>query len=191
MLSLRDQGRIAPGQNVLVNGASGGVGTFAVQIARAAGAKVAGVCGARNVDLVRSIGADEVIDYGTEDFTRRGQRYDLLLAIAGSLSVPACRRALTPGGTLVLIGGPAGRWLQPAGQMFAALAMGPLVPQRMALADAVAYPRKKDALVALTELIEDGQVTPVIDRRYPFAEIPAAVRYQEEGHAAGKVVVAV
>jgi NADPH:quinone reductase-like Zn-dependent oxidoreductase len=191
MLSLRDQGRIAPGQNVLVNGASGGVGTFAVQIARAAGAKVAGVCGARNLDLVRSIGADEVIDYGTEDFTRRGQRYDLLLAIAGRLSVPACRRALTPDGTLVLIGGPAGRWLQPAGHMFAALAMGPLVPQRMVLADAVAYPTKKQALMALTELIEDGRVTPVIDRRYPFEEIPAAVRYQEEGHAAGKVVVAV
>jgi NADPH:quinone reductase-like Zn-dependent oxidoreductase len=191
LLGLRDEGRIQPGQKVLVNGASGGVGTFAVQIARAFGAKVAGVCGTRNVDLVRSIGADEVIDYSTEDFTRNGQRYDLLLDIAGSRSVSACRRVLTPKGALVVVGGPAGRWLQPAGRMLSALAVAPMVSQRVAMADAVACREKKQNLLALTGFIEDGKVTPVIDRRYPFEEIPAAVRLQEEGHASGKVVVAV
>ena len=189
LLGLRDAGRIQPGQKVLVNGASGGVGTFAVQIARALGAKVAGVCSTRNVDLVRSIGADEVIDYRTEDFTRHGQRYDLLLDIAGTRSVSACRRVLTPKGTLVVVGGPAGRWLQPAGHMFSALAAGPLVSQRIVAADAVAWKQKKQHLMTLTEFIEDGKVTPVIDRHYSFEEIPAAVRYQEEGHVPGKVVV--
>jgi NADPH:quinone reductase-like Zn-dependent oxidoreductase len=189
LLGLRDAGRIQSGQKVLVNGASGGVGTFAVQIARAFGAKVAGVCSTRNVDLVRSIGADEVIDYRTEDFTRNGQRYDLLLDIAGTRSAAACRRVLTPKGTLVIVGGPAGRWLQPAGHMFSALAAGPLVSQRIVAADAVAWTRKKQHLMTLTEFIEDGKVTPVIDRHYSFEEIPAAVRYQEEGHVPGKVVV--
>jgi NADPH:quinone reductase-like Zn-dependent oxidoreductase len=191
LVGLRDQGRIRSGQKVLVNGASGGVGTFAVQIARAFGAKVAGVCRARNADLVRSIGADEVIDYGTEDFTRNGQRYDLLLDIAGSATVRASRRVLTADGTLVVVGGQAGRWVQPAGHAFSAVALAPLVSQRMVMADVVGYVPKKQALVDLTELIEGGKVIPVIDRRYSFDEIPAAVRYQEEGHARGKVVVAV
>jgi NADPH:quinone reductase-like Zn-dependent oxidoreductase len=190
LLGLRDAGRIQPGQKVLVNWASGGVGTFAVQIARAFGAKVAGVCGTRNVDLVRSIGADEVIDYRTEDFTRNGERYDLLLDVAGSRSLSACRRVLTPKGTFVAVGGQAGRWLQPAGHVFAALAAGPLVSQRIVMADAVAGTEKKQNLMSLTEFIEDGRVTPVVDRRYSFEEIPAAVRHQEEGHAPGKVVVA-
>ncbi|MGX7674273.1 NAD(P)-dependent alcohol dehydrogenase [Plantactinospora sp. DSM 117369] len=189
LVGLRDVGRIQPGQRVLVNGASGGVGTFAVQLARAFGATVTGVCSSRNVDLVRSLGADEVVDYTTEDFTRRGRRYDLLLDNAGSRSVPAYRRVLTRNGTLVLVGGPAGRWLQPAGRVFAALAVGPLVSQRIAIADAVRCPDKKQCLRLLAELIEDGKVTPVVDRRYPFAEIRAAVRYQEEGHSPGKVVV--
>jgi len=193
LLALRDQGRLQRGQRVLVNGASGGVGTFAVQIARALGATVTAVCGTRNVDLVRSLGADEVVDYRTTDFTRTGQRYDLLLDIAGSRSASACRRVLTPGGALVVIGGQAGRWLQPAGHAVAVLAAGPWpwVSQRMAMADAVACTAKKQNLITLTELIEAGQVTPVIDRRYDFEEIPAAVRYQEEGHSPGKVVVAV
>jgi NADPH:quinone reductase-like Zn-dependent oxidoreductase len=191
LLSLRDEGRIQPGHNVLVNGASGGVGTFAVQIARAFGAKVAGVCSSRNMDLVRSIGADEVIDYSTEDFTRQSQRYDLLLDIAGTRSVSACRRVLTPKGTFVVVGGPAGRWLQPVGHVFSALASGLLASQRIVMADAVGCAEKKQNLLALTEFIEDGKVTPVIDRRYPFADIPAAIRHQEEGHAAGKVVVTV
>jgi len=189
LLGLRDEGRIKPGQKVLINGASGGVGTFAVQIARAFGAEVTGVCSTRNVDLVRSIGADEVIDYTTEDFTRNGQRYDLLLDIAGSRSVSACRRVLTPRGTYVVVGGPAGRWLQPVRHVFSALAMSPFVSQRMVMADAVRCRENKQNLMTLTEFIEDGKVTPVIDRSYPFEEIPAAVKYQEEGHAPGKVVI--
>jgi NADPH:quinone reductase-like Zn-dependent oxidoreductase len=187
LLAVRDVGGVKPGQQVLVNGASGGVGTFAVQIARALGASVAGVCSARHVDLVRSLGAEEVIDYGTADFTRGGQRYDVLLDIAGSRPAVACRQALTRRGTLVLVGGQGGRWVQPMGHMLAAFAVAPFMSQRVALTQATAPGRKE--LLAVAELIEDGTVTPVIDRGYPFAELPAAVRYQEEGHAAGKVVV--
>ncbi|AVT38518.1 NAD(P)-dependent alcohol dehydrogenase [Plantactinospora sp. BB1] len=189
LVALRDAGRIQPGQQVLVNGASGGVGTFAVQLARAFGATVTGVCSGRNVELVRSLGADEVVDYTAEDFTRRGRRYDLLLDNVGSRSVAAYRRALTRDGTLVVVGGPAGRWLQPVGRVFAALAASPLVSQRITLADTVRCPDKKRCLRLLTGLIEQGRVTPVVDRRYPFAEIREAVRYQEEGHSPGKVVV--
>jgi NADPH:quinone reductase-like Zn-dependent oxidoreductase len=191
LLGLRDAARIEPGQKVLVNGASGGVGTFAVQIARAFGATVDAVCSAPNADLVRSIGADDVIDYASKDFTRSGRRYDVLLDIAGSRPVSACRRVLAPRGTLVLIGGPAGRWVQPAGHMFTALAMAPLVSQRIAMADTVSCPAKKQALMTLTTLIEDGTVTPVVSRRYPFRKVREAVRYQEQGHVPGKVVVGI
>ncbi|RCG25065.1 NAD(P)-dependent alcohol dehydrogenase [Sphaerisporangium album] len=189
LLGLRDKGRLRPGQTVLVNGASGGVGTFAVQIAKAFGAEVTGVCGPRNLDLVRSIGADEVIDYGTRDFTRDGLRYDLLLDIAGGHPAWACRRALTRKGTQVLIGGPPGRWTQPAGHMFATLALSPLMSHRAVLADVVRCTTTKQNLLTLTDLIETGRVTPVIDRTYPFEDIPEAVTYQERGHAAGKVVI--
>ena len=191
LLGLRDVARIEPGQKVLVNGASGGVGTFAVQIARALGARADAVCSLPNADLARSIGADDVIDYTSQDFTRSGRRYDVLLDIAGSRPVIACRRVLAPRGTLVLIGGPAGRWLQPAGHMFSALAMAPLVSQRIAMADTVSCTAKKQILMTLTTLIEDGKVTPVISRRYPLHDIREAVRYQEQGHAAGKVVVTI
>jgi NADPH:quinone reductase-like Zn-dependent oxidoreductase len=191
LLGLRDVARIEPGQKVLVNGASGGVGTFAVQIARALGARADAVCSLPNADLARSIGADDVIDYTSQDFTRSGRRYDVLLDIAGSRPVFACRRVLAPRGTLVLIGGPAGRWLQPAGHMFSALAMAPLVSQRIAMADTVSCTAKKQILMTLTTLIEDGKVTPVISRRYPLHDIQEAVRYQEQGHAAGKVVVTI
>jgi NADPH:quinone reductase-like Zn-dependent oxidoreductase len=191
LLGVRDAGQLQPGQKLLVNGASGGVGTFAVQIARALGAKVAGVCGPRNVDLIASIGADEVIDYSTEDFTRTGQRYDLVLDVAGTRSIPACRRVLTPKGTLVAVGGPAGRWLQPAGHVFSTLAVARLASQRMVTADTVRCTEKKQNLMTLTGLIEDGKVTPAIDRCYPFEQIPAAIRYQEQGHARGKVIVTV
>jgi len=190
LVAVRDTGRLQPGQRVLVNGASGGVGTFAVQIARALGARVTGVCSTRNVELVRSIGADEVIDYRVADFTRRGQRYDLVVDIAGSRSAWACRRVMAPKGTFVAVGGQAGRWVQPAGHVFAALATGPFMSQRVALAEAVAS-EKKQSLLTLTQFIEAGTVTPVIDRCYPLDEIRAAVRYQEEGHAPGKVVVEV
>jgi len=189
LLSLRDQGRLKPGQKVLVNGASGGVGTFAVQLARALGASVTAVCSAPNAELVRAIGGAEVIDYTTTDFTRPEQRYDLLLDIAGGYRPRASRRALKPGGTFVAVGGPAGRWLQPAAHMFAALALAPLVSQRVVMTDTGRCAHKKDNLVTLTEFIEDGKVTPVIGRSYPFADIPAAIRYHEQGHARGKVVV--
>jgi NADPH:quinone reductase-like Zn-dependent oxidoreductase len=191
LLGLRDVGRIEPGQQVLVNGASGGVGTFAIQIVRALGARADAVCSSLHADLVRSIGADHVIDYAKEDFTRSGRRYDVLLDIAGSRPVSACRQVLTPRGTLVLIGGPAGRWLQPAGHVFASLAMGPLVPQRIALADTTSCPAKKQILMALTTLIEDGKVVPVISRTHRFRDIAEAIRYQEQGHVPGKVVVTI
>jgi NADPH:quinone reductase-like Zn-dependent oxidoreductase len=191
LIGLRDKGRIQTGQKVLVNGASGGVGTFAVQIARALGATVTGVCSTQNMDLVRSLGADEVIDYRTQDFTRHGQRYDLLLDVAGSRPVSACRRVLTRKGTLVVVGGPPGRWIQPAGHALSTLAAAPLVSQRIVMADAVGCRQKQQILMTLTELIENGKVTAVIDRQYPFDQIPAAIRYQEQGHARGKVVVTV
>ena len=189
LIGLRDTGRAESGQQVLVNGASGGVGTFAVQLARAFGARADGVCRAANAELVRSLGADTVIDRGTADFTRCGKRYDLLLDIAGTRQVPACRRVLTPTGTMVLIGGPAGRWLQPAGHMFAAMAMGPLVRQRIAMADTVSGPARQENLGTLAKLIEDGHVTPVIGARYPFAELPQAIADQESGRVPGKVVI--
>jgi NADPH:quinone reductase-like Zn-dependent oxidoreductase len=190
LFALRDAGCVKPGQQVLVNGASGGVGTFAVQVARALGASVAGVCSARHVDLVRSLGAAEVIDYGVTDFTRRGQRYDVVLDIAGSRSASACRRVLTRQGTLVLVGGQAGRWVEPMGHVMAGVALGRFISQRVVVSQAPSADTK-ELLAAVAELIEDGTVTPVIDRHYPFEELPAAVRYQEEGHASGKVVVSV
>jgi NADPH:quinone reductase-like Zn-dependent oxidoreductase len=189
LVAIRDAGRLEAGQKVLVNGASGGVGTFAVQLAKALGAKVVGVCGPRNVELVRAIGADEVIDYSSEDFTRTEQRFDLMLDIAGSRPISACREVLTAKGTLVAVGGPAGRWLQPMSQMLATVARDPFVSQRMVRADAVASTTKKAYLAELAALMDGGTVKPVIDRRYRFAEIPAALAYQEQGHAAGKVVV--
>jgi NADPH:quinone reductase-like Zn-dependent oxidoreductase len=189
LLGLHDQGRLQNGQKVLVNGASGGVGTFAVQIARALGATVTGVCGSRHADLLRSLGAQEVIDYRTEDFTQNGRRYDLVLDIAGSHPAAACRRVLTPKGTLVLIGGPAGRWLQPAGHIFSSLAAGLLISQTVVMTDTVGCTEKAQHLKTMAKLIEDHKVTPVIDRTYPFEEIRAAVRYQEEGHAQGKIVI--
>jgi NADPH:quinone reductase-like Zn-dependent oxidoreductase len=189
LIGLRDTGRVESGQQVLVNGASGGVGTFAVQLARAFGARADGVCRAANAELVRSLGADTVIDRGTADFTRCGKRYDLLLDIAGTRQVPACRRVLTPTGTMVLIGGPAGRWLQPAGHVFAAMAMGRLVRQRIALTETVTGPDRQENLRGLAKLIEDGRLTPVIGARYPFAELPQAIADQESGRIPGKVVI--
>ena len=189
LLAVRDVGRVEPGQKVLVNGASGGVGTFAVQIARTLGATVDAVCSSGNAELVRSIGAADIIDYTRQDFTRTGRHYDLLLDIAGGHSVFACCRVLAPKGTLVLVGGPAGRWLQPAGHVSSALAMAPLVRRRVALADAASCTTKKQLLDTLAKLMEDGKITPVIDRTYPLHDIQEAVTYQEQGHVPGKVVV--
>ncbi|MEV7969540.1 NAD(P)-dependent alcohol dehydrogenase [Sphaerisporangium sp. NPDC088356] len=189
LVGLRDEGRLQPGQKVLINGASGGVGTFAVQIARAMGAEVTGVCGAGNVDLVRSIGAHEVIDYTKEDFTQNGRRYDLLLDNAGSRPPSACRRVLARKGTYVIVGGPGGRWLKPVGHMISALAVSPFVSQRTGRADVIRCTENKRNLMALTELIEDGKITPVVARSYPFEDIPAAIEHQEKGHTPGKVVI--
>ena len=189
LTGLRDTGRVEASQHVLVNGASGGVGTFAVQLARAFGARADAVCRAANAELVRSLGADEVIDRGSADFTRCGKRYDLLLDIAGTRQVPACRRVLTPAGAMVLIGGPAGRWLQPAGHVFAAMALSPLVRQRVALAQTVIGPGRQEDLRALAKLADDGRLSPVIGARYPFARLPQAITDQESGRIPGKVVI--
>ncbi|PRX96684.1 NAD(P)-dependent alcohol dehydrogenase [Allonocardiopsis opalescens] len=191
LVAVRDDGGVRSGHRVLVNGASGGVGTFAVQIARALGASVTGVCGPRNVTMVKSIGADDVVDYTVADFTRTGRHHDLVVDIAGSRSMPACRRALAPKGGYVVVGGPPGRWVQPMGHVMAGLALAPLLSQRAALTNVLSRTDKKAMLETLTGLIESGEVTPVIDRTYPFDKIPAAVGYLEQGHASGKVVVTV
>jgi NADPH:quinone reductase-like Zn-dependent oxidoreductase len=187
--ALRDQGRVQAGQKVLVNGASGGVGTFAVQIAKALGAEVTGVCSTANAQMVASIGADQVVDYTREDFTRAGRRYDLLIDIAGNRSLAETRRALVPRGVLVVVGGPnKGRWIGPFGRTIRMLLQSPAVSQRMV--SFLAH-QNRDDLAVLRELLDAGQVTPVIDRTYRLNEIAEAVRYLETGHARGKVVITV
>jgi NADPH:quinone reductase-like Zn-dependent oxidoreductase len=186
--ALRDRGRIEPGQRVLINGAAGGVGTFAVQIAKELGADVTGVCSTGNLDMVRSIGADQVVDYTVEDFTRSGQRYDLIVDAVGNRSLSDLRRALTPAGTLVLAGGGNGRWLGPLLLPLKAVVVSRFVRQRL-LPFLAKY--TKDDLRVLKDLVEAGKVTPVIDRTYPLSEAPEAIRYLEAGHARGKVVVTV
>ena len=186
---LRDQGQIQSGQKVLIVGASGGVGTFAVQIAQSFGAEVTGVCSTRNVDMVRSLGADHVIDYTEEDFTQGGQRYDLILQLAGTASPSDCRRALTPKGTLVLSSGEGGgAWFGPIGRIVSALVSSPFVSQT--LRTFTSAPNGED-LAVVTELIEAGKVTPIIDRTYPLREVPDAIRHLEEGHTQGKIVITV
>ena len=187
--ALRDKGQIRAGQKVLINGASGGVGTFAVQIARAFGADVTGVCSTRHVDLVRSIGAARVIDYTREDFTRSDQRYDLMLDTVGSRSWSDCKRVLAPQATVVVVGGPkTNRWLGPLGHL-AWFRLDSLFDRRRVILF-VASLNQKD-LAALNELFEAGTVTPVIDRRYDLGEISEALAYLGEGHAGGKVVITV
>lgn len=189
LLALRDEGHILPGQRVLINGASGGVGTFAVQLARALGTEVTGVCSARNVDLVRSLGATSVIDYTTQDFTREARRYDLFLDIAGSRPVSVSRRTLHSKGTYVVVGGLPGRWIQPMGHVLSAMATSRFAGQRISVADALKCTDPKQNLQTLSAFLNDGRVVPIIDRRYPFEEIPRAIGYLEEGHARGKVVI--
>jgi len=184
--ALRDEGTVQPGQNVLIIGASGSVGTFAVQLAKAFGAEVTGVCSTRNVDMVRSIGADQVIDYTLEDITQSGPRFDVILDMAGNRSLSECRRALTPKGTLVMVGGSGGPWLMGAGRTVRALVLSPFVRQR--LRPFLSQPKKED-LVVLKELIEAGKITPVIDRTYTLSETPEALRYVGERHTQGKVVI--
>jgi len=182
---LRDKGQIQPGQKVLINGASGGVGMFAVQIAKAFGAEVTAVCSTRNVDMLGSIGADHVIDYTQEDFTKNGQQYDLILAANGYHSIWAYKRALRSKGRYVLTGGS-------MAQMYQAMILGPLVSMTGSkkMGNLLAKPNQKD-LVFVKELLEEGKVKPVIERRYALSEVPEAVRYVEEGHARGKVVIIV
>jgi len=188
--ALRDRAKVQPGQKVLIIGASGGVGTFAVQIAKAFGAEVTGVCSATKVDLVRSIGADHVIDYQLDDFADGSQRYDVIIDIGGHRSLSDLRRALTPKGTLVLTGGETdGRWVGGVMPMaLRALLLCPFVGQR--LLPFMCSENNAD-LIVLTEMIESGKVTPVIDRTYQLIEVPDAIRYLEDGHARGKVVITV
>lgn len=186
---LRDAGKLQAGQTVLINGASGGVGTFAVQIAKSLGAEVTGVCSSRNVDLVRSIGADHVVDYTREDFTRGGPRYDLILDNVANHPLSDLRRALTPNGTLLPNGGSVGgRWFGPLGRTASAFVTSPFIRKqgRPFLAEV----KRKD-LTDLTELIEEDKLTPVIDRSYPLNETPDAMSYVGTGHARGKVVITV
>jgi NADPH:quinone reductase-like Zn-dependent oxidoreductase len=184
--AVRDQGKVESGQQVLVIGASGGVGTYAVQIAKSFGAEVTGVCSTRNVDMVRSIGADHVIDYAQEDIAQSGQRYDVILDMAGNRSLSDLRGALTPKGTLVIVGGSGGRWLMGFGRTLRAVALSPFVSQN--LRQFMSTEDRED-LVALKELIESGEVTPVIDRTYPLSEAAEAVGHVGERHTRGKTVI--
>jgi len=185
---LRDKGEIQPEKKVLINGAAGGVGTFAVQIAKSFGAEVTGVCSARNLEMVRSIGADRVIDYTQEDFTKSARHYDIIFDCFATRSLSASRRVLNPKGIYIGVGGPASRWmiglilLRP----ITALALSPFVSQKFT--SVLAKPSKED-LTIIGELMAVGKVTPVIDRRYGLGEVPEAIRYLEEGHARGKVVI--
>jgi NADPH:quinone reductase-like Zn-dependent oxidoreductase len=182
---LRDKGQIQAGQKVLINGASGGVGTFAVQIAKSFGADVTAVCSTGKMDMVRALGADQVIDYTQEDFTHNGQRYDLILAANGYHSIADYKRALSPKGMYVMTGGS-------GVQLFQAMLLGPWISMTGSkkMGNLLAKPNNKD-LVFMKELLEAGKVVPVIDRRYPLCEVPDALRYLGEGRAKGKVVITV
>lgn len=186
---LRDHGRVQPGQEVLIIGASGGVGTFAVQIARAFGARITGVCSTAKVDMVRSIGADHVIDYTRDDFAEGPQRYDLILDIGGNTTLARLRRTLAPKGTLVIVGGEGGgRWFGGIDRQLRATMLSPLVGQK--LGTFISSENHED-LIVLKELIESGKLTPVVDRTYPLAGVPEAIQYLQEGHARGKIVITV
>jgi NADPH:quinone reductase-like Zn-dependent oxidoreductase len=184
---LRDHGKVRPGQQVLIIGASGGVGTYAVQLAKAFGAQVTGVCTTTKVDMVRSIGADHVIDHTRADFAEGGQRYDMILDVGGNSSLSRLRRALTPKGTLVIAGGETdGRWLGGSDRQIRALLLSRFVGQK--LGTFISRENHEDMIV-LKELIEAGKVTPVIDRTYALSGVPEAIRYLEQGHARGKLAI--
>jgi len=192
--AVRDHGRLERGQRVLINGASGGVGTFAVQIARALGGHVTAVCSSRNVDMVRSLGAEVVVDYKKSDFTRFDERYDLVLDIAGSHSFRRCRRVLAPRGTYVGVGAAAiqhgtGGVLRAIGHFLGTRAASVVGNQRVVTLFIASLTRESMELLA--ELMADGRVTPVIDRRFSFSEVAAALEYMNEGHARAKVAIAV
>src|SRR5947199_3054382 len=188
---VRDKGKVQPGQKVLINGASGGVGTFAVQIAKSFGAEITGVCSTRNVELVQSLGADHVIDYTKEDFTRGTERYDVILDNVPNHSLSECRRILTPNGKYVMIGGGGpndSRWVGPFGRVIKTMVLSPFTSQKMGMMMPYANGKK---LTILADLMQSGKVKPVIDRTYKLSEVPAAIAYVEQGHARGKVVITV
>lgn len=186
--ALRDKGRIQAGQKVLINGASGGVGTFAIQIAKAFSTEVTGVCSTANVELVRSLGADHVIDYTRDDFTEGDERYDLMLDNVGNRSLLECRRVLKPDATYIPNGGPDGRWLGPAAHLLKTMMLSPFVSQKVVSLLETANPAD---LHFLKELIEGGKLTPVIDRIYPLTEVSDALRHLQTHHARGKLVITI
>jgi NADPH:quinone reductase-like Zn-dependent oxidoreductase len=192
LMGLRDAARLQTGQHILINGSAGGVGTFAVQIAKAFGAEVTGVCSSRNVDLVRSIGADHVIDYTREDFARGVARYDALFDLVGNRSLADCRRVLKPNGTLVLSGGGTSRGgslIGPMGPMVRAMVASKFARHQRLVVLTVTPNRAN--LATLRDLIQSGKVTPIIDRTYPLDKTPEAVRYMEMEHARAKIAISV
>ena len=185
---LRNVGHVQTGQRVLINGAAGGVGTFAVQIAKALGAEVTGVCSTRNVDLVRSLGADHVVDYTADDFARAGRRYDVVFDLVGNRSLRDLRRTTTPKGTVVFCGGGDGKWVGPMLLPLRGLVVSRFVGQQLRMFVARL---NRDDLLFMCDLVADGKLEPVVDRTYPLSEAPEAIAYLEAGHARGKVVVSV
>lgn len=187
--AVRDNGRVEPGHKVLIIGAGGGVGTYAVQIAKSFGAEVTGVCSTAKIDLVRSLGADHIVDYTREDFAEGTRQYDLIVDTAGNRPLSRLRRVLAPQGTLAIVGGEGGgNWFGPIDRLLPALLLTPFVKQKMGMVMSV---ERLADLEILREMIEAGKVTPVIDRTYPLIDAPEAIRYMAEGHARGKVVVAI
>ncbi|MGA2969871.1 MAG: NAD(P)-dependent alcohol dehydrogenase [Acidimicrobiales bacterium] len=186
--AVRDKGQVALGMSVLVNGAAGGVGSFAVQIARSFGAKVTGVCSTRNIDLVRSLGATEVVDYTLEDFAQLPRRYDVVIDTVGNRSLGDLRRSLKPRGTLVLAGGAKGKWLRPIALLLKATVVSPFVREHLRVVMANVTP---EDLESLCSLVKTGEVVPLIDRTNSLDDVPEALAYIEEGHARGKVVITV
>jgi NADPH:quinone reductase-like Zn-dependent oxidoreductase len=184
--ALRDKGKLEAGQKVLINGASGGVGTFAVQIAKSYGAEVTGVCSTRNVGMVRSLGADHVIDYKKEDYTDSGRQYDLIVDMVGNHGLLANRRVMSPAGTLVLVGGGKGNWIGPMARPLTALVLSPFVGQEFVTLFAGL---NKEDLALLADLMQTGEMTAVLDQTFPLTEVPDAIRYSEEGHARGKIII--
>jgi NADPH:quinone reductase-like Zn-dependent oxidoreductase len=184
--ALRDKGGLQPGQKVLINGASGGVGTFAVQIAKSMGAEVHGVCSTRNVELVRSLGADRVFDYKKEDVTESGEVYDLIIDMVGNHSLSKLRAVMSPDGKLVMVGGPSGDWITPLKRPIAALISGPFVDQELIM---LLARLRADDLAVIAELAQSGAVRSVIDRRFALQDVPAAITYSEEGRARGKILI--
>lgn len=184
--ALRDHGKVQPGQKVLINGASGGVGTFAVQIAKSMGAEVSGVCSTRNVEMVRSLGADHVFDYKQENYTESGQTFDVIIDMVGNHSLSANLEVLSDDGHLVLVGGPSGDWIRPLIGPLKAVVMSLFVDPQLGM---MLGQLRQDDMNILADLMQAETVTPVIDRRYTLSEVPAAIRYSEEGRARGKIVI--